>query len=95
MKITVSTVILPIIAILTGSLLIYTGHSQGWGLTWVLAGVFFISIGVAAILITLAWVTPGRVGAILKHPFVSVLILAEVLISMCATVVVAVIRGGH
>jgi hypothetical protein len=86
---------MPIVITLAGILLIFTGSKLGWGLTWVLAGVFFISIGVSAILISLAWIVPGPLGAILKHPVVSVLIIAEVLISMCATVVVGVIRGGH
>jgi hypothetical protein len=86
MKITLTQIVLIIVVISTGSFLIFAGSQLGWGLTWSLAGAFFISIGFAAILLSLAWVLPGSVGAFLRHPVVNVLILAMIGILMCATV---------
>jgi len=95
MKITVGQTVLIVIVILSGILLIFAGSKLGWGLTWTLAGIFFITIGIAAILLTLAWVLPGPFGATLRHPIVNVLILGAVVVTMCATVIVGVFFQRH
>ena len=95
MKITIGQVVLIVVVIMAGILLIFAGSKLGWGLTWILAGTFFITIGIAAILLTLAWVLPGPLGAFLRHPIVNVLILGAVVITMCATVIVGVFFQGH
>ena len=95
MKITIGQTVLIAIVILSGILLIFAGSKLGWGLTWTLAGIFFITIGIAAILLTLAWVLPGPSGAILRHPIVNVLILSAVVVTMCATVIVGVFFQRH
>jgi hypothetical protein len=95
MKTTIGKIALIAIAILAGSLLIYAGSVLGWGLTWILAGVFFITIGIAAGLLTLAWILPGPLGIFLRLPIVNIIILASVVITMVATVVVGVFFQGH
>lgn len=66
MKISAGQLVLIAIAFLAGGLLIFAGSSLGWGVTWILAGIFFITIGVSAGLLTLAWVLPGPLGTILR-----------------------------
>jgi hypothetical protein len=95
MKITIGHIVMPMIAILSGLLLVYTGLKLHWGLAWTLAGVFFITIGIVANLLTLAWVLPGPLGAFLRHPIVNVIMLASVVITLCATVIAAVFFQGH
>jgi len=95
MKITIGQIALIAIAILTGSMLIFAGSKLAWGMVWILAGIFFITIGVAAGLLTLAWILPGPVGMFLRLPVVNVLILVSVVVTMLATVVVGVFFQGH
>jgi len=95
MVITKGKISLIAIAILAGSLLIYAGSMLDWGLTWILAGVFFITIGIAAGLLTLAWVLPDPLGLFLRHPIVNIVILASVVVTMLATVVAGVFFQGH
>jgi len=95
MKITFGHIALIAIAILAGSLLIFAGSKLAWGMVWVLAGIFFITIGIAAGLLTLAWVLPGPLGMFLRLPVVNLLILAMVVITMLATVIVGVFFQGN
>lgn len=95
MKITVGQIALIAIAILAGSLLIFAGSQLNWGMVWILAVIFFITIGVAAGLLTLAWILPGPVGVFLRLPITNVLILVMVVITMLATVIVGVFFQGH
>jgi len=95
MKITVGQIALIAIAILAGSLLIFAGSKLAWGMVWILAGIFFITIGVAAGLLTLAWTLPGPVGMFLRLPVVNVLILVSVVVTMLATVVVGIFFQTH
>jgi hypothetical protein len=95
MKITIGQIGLIAIAILAGGFLIFAGSKLNWGMVWVLAGIFFFTIGIAAGLLTLAWVLPGPLGTILRLPIVNALILAMVVITMLATVVVGVFFQGR
>ncbi len=95
MKITFGQIALIAIAILAGSLLIFVGSKLAWGMVWILAGIFFITIGIAAGLLTLAWILPGPFGMFLRLPVVNLLILAMVVITMLATVIVGVFFQGH
>ena len=88
MKITPARIILPVLCLVVGGVMIYAGLAAGWGLVWVLGGGFFIMVGLSAIVLTLAWRLPGRVGALLRHPIVSVLIVAAVLLMLVLTVAV-------
>ena len=88
MKITPVGVLLPILCLVVGVALVYAGLSAGWGLVWAMGGGFFITVGISAIVLTLAWRLPGRAGAALRHPVVSVLIVAAVLLMMALTVAV-------
>ena len=54
MKIAPSRIILPALCLLVGGVLIYMGLSAGWGLVWALGGGFFVTVGLAAIVLTLA-----------------------------------------
>ncbi len=95
MKITIGQIALIVIAILAGSLLIFAGSKLAWGMVWILAGIFFITIGIAAGLLTLAWVLPGPLGIFLRLPVVNLLILVMVVITMLATVIVGVFFQGN
>lgn len=95
MKITSGQIALITIAVLVGCLLIFAGSKMGWGLVWVLAGIFFITIGIAAGLISLAWILPGPLGLFLRLPFVNVLILVSVVVTMLATVVAGIFFQGN
>lgn len=95
MKITIGHIVIIVIAILAGSLLIFAGSKLAWGMVWILAGIFFITIGIAAGLLTLAWVLPGPLGMFLRLPVVNLLILAMVVITMLATVIVGVFFQGN
>jgi len=88
MKITPTSIFLPILCLVVGAALVYAGLAAGWGLVWAMGGGFFITVGLAAIVLTLAWMLPGRLGATLRHPVVSVLIVAAVLLMLVLTVVV-------
>jgi hypothetical protein len=94
MKISIGQIALITIAILVGSLLIFAGSKLDWGMVWVLAGIFFITIGVAAGLLTLAWILPGPLGIFLRLPVVNVLILLSVVVTMLVTVLVGVFFQG-
>jgi hypothetical protein len=94
MKITIGQIALIAIAILAGSLLIFAGSKLAWGMVWILAGIFFITIGIAAGLLTLAWILPGPLGMFLRLPIVNVLILAAVVVTMLATVLVGIFFQG-
>ena len=90
MKITIGQIALIATSILAGCLLIYAGSNLAWGMVWILAGIFFITIGIAAGLLTLAWVLPGPVGMFLRLPVINVLILVSVVVTMLATVIVGI-----
>ena len=97
MKITTTHILMMFLSIVVGVALIYAGLFAGWGLVWAPGGTFFVAIGVGAGLLTLAWKLSGRVGAILRRPLVSILILGTILMLMALTVylgiVVALRRG--
>gem|GEM_PF-5798111 len=95
MKISIGQIALISIAILAGSLLVFAGSKLNWGMVWVLAGIFFITIGIAAGLLSLAWVLPGPLGMFLRLPVVNLLILILVLVTMLATVIVGVFFQGY
>jgi hypothetical protein len=95
MKITPTHVLMMILSIVVGVALVYAGLFAGWGLVWASGGTFFIAIGVGAGLLALAWNLPGRVGAILRRPLVSILILGTILTLMALTVYVGIIGGGR
>jgi hypothetical protein len=90
MKVSVGHLLMPQLALLVGAALLYAGIWGGWGAAWVAGGAFFISIGLAANLLTLAWILPGPVGAFLRHPVTNIFILAMVLISLCLTVTLGI-----
>jgi hypothetical protein len=92
MKFTLGHFIMPFVAGAVGLALIYAGSGLKWGLTWSLAGGFFIAIGIAAILFTLGWVAPGPLGAVLRHPVVNILIILAVLGMLLATVIAGVMQ---
>jgi hypothetical protein len=95
MKITPAHILMPILCMLVGIVLIYLGTSVGWGSVWAMAGGFFITVGIGAILLTLAWVLPGQLGALLRRPIVSVLILGAILVMMALTVWVGIANRGR
>ncbi len=95
MQITPTHILMMVLSIVVGVALIYAGLFAGWGLVWASGGTFFIAIGVAAGLLTLAWNLPGRVGAILRRPLVSILILGIILTLMALTVYLGIVGGGR
>ena len=95
MKITPTHILMMFLSIVVGVALIYAGLFVGWGLVWALGGTFFIAIGMGAGLLTLAWNISGRVGAILRHPLVSILILGIILTLMALTVYLGIVGGGR
>lgn len=58
-------------------------------LVWSAAGVFFVLVGLAAFALTFAPTAPGRLGALLRSPGLSVLLFTAVGASLCYTVMVA------
>ena len=95
MKITPTHILMMFLSIVVGVALIYAGLFAGWGLVWVSGGTFFIAIGVGAGLLTLSWKLSGRVGAILRRPLVSILILGTILMLMALTVYLGIVGGGR
>ena len=91
MKITVGHWIMPFVAMLAGGGLVYAGAKLGWGLVWVMGGGFFITVGIVALLLSLAWVLPGPLGDFLRSPAVNILLLLAVLGMLIATVVVGIV----
>jgi hypothetical protein len=89
-RITAAHVWVPILVILIGLALICLGLRGGWGAVWAAAGGFFVVLGIGAELLTLAWALPGPVGTLLRHPVVSILIVALVLAMMGLTVYLGV-----
>jgi hypothetical protein len=95
MKITLARILMMLLSIVVGVALVYAGLFAGWGLVWASGGIFFIAIGLGAGLLTLAWNLPGRVGAILRRPLVSILILGTILTLMALTVCLGIVGGGR
>lgn len=62
--------ILSIFATAFGVLLIVIG--QTLRPIWTATGGFFVTIGIASMLMTLGWVLPGWVGKILRHPIFNI-----------------------
>lgn len=92
MKVTPSHFLMPFLALGAGALLVYAGAGLGWGAVWAAGGGFFITVAVAAWLLTLAWAAPDPIGAFLRHPIVNIVILLAVLGMLVYTVVLGVIR---
>jgi hypothetical protein len=59
---------------------------------WSAGGLFFVVVGVSALVLTIAPAAPGRPGALLRSPGLSVLLLAAVAASLCYAVMVALLR---
>lgn len=78
--------LLSLIAALTGIALVLLGTLGGWGLVWTLAGGFFMTVALGTVILTLAWSLEGRPGELLRHPAVSILIIAAVLAMLLLTV---------
>ncbi len=93
MKISLGHIIMPFAAAGVGLALIYAGSGLGWGLAWSLAGGFFITLAVAAVLFSLGWVAPGPLGSFLRHPVVNMVIILAVLGMLAATVIAGVLQG--
>ncbi len=81
---------LSVVAVAVGLGLVLFGWFVTRQLVWSAAGLFFAAIGVAAFTLTFAPKAPGRWGAFLRSPGVSVLLLAAVGASLCYTLMVAV-----
>jgi ABC-type Fe3+ transport system permease subunit len=86
MKITAAHFLVPILCILVGAVLIYLGLRAGWGVVWAAGGGFFVTLGISAEVLALAWVLPGPVGTFLRHPVISILMVVIVLAMMALTV---------
>jgi hypothetical protein len=95
MKITPAHVLMPILCLGVGIALIYVGLYRGWGSVWAVVGGFFITVGLGAGVLTLAWVLPGPGGAILRRPIVSIVILGAVVAMMALTVYVGIVSRGR
>jgi hypothetical protein len=91
MKVTPSHFLIPLLPLGAGALLGYAGYGLGWGAVWVAGGGYFITVAVAAWLLTLAWVAPDPIGAFLRHPIVNIVILLAVLGMLVYTVVLGAI----
>lgn len=93
MRVKARNFLVPVLPIVVGLLLMYVGLWGGWGAVWAAAGGYFVVLGLGAELLALSWVAPGRLGAILRHPVVSVLIVAAVLGMMILTVGLGILSG--
>jgi hypothetical protein len=87
MKVTPSTILLPILALAVGLLLIGLGFGAGIGLVWAAAGGFLVAVALSAMLLTLAWVLPEPWATVLRHRAVGITILLAVLSLLILTVV--------
>ena len=90
MRITPAHFLMPILCLGVGIALIYFGLFRAWGPVWAAAEGFFITVGLGAGVLTLAWVLPGPAGALLRRPIVSIVILGAVVGMMALTVYVGV-----
>jgi hypothetical protein len=95
MKITPAHILMPILSLGVGIVLLYVGLFRAWGPVWAVAGGFFITVGLGAGVLTLAWVLPGPAGAILRRPIVSIVILCAVVGMMAMTVYVGIVSRGR
>lgn len=91
MKVTPAHILMPILCIMVGIALVCVGLFGGWGLVWAAGGGFFVTVGIGAGLLTLAWVLPGQAGTILRRPIVSILILGAVVAMMALTVCMGIV----
>jgi hypothetical protein len=64
----------------------------GWGPVWTASGALLVTVGLAAEVVALAWVAPGRLGDFLRRPVVSILIVAAVVVMMILTVWLGVLN---
>jgi hypothetical protein len=86
MKMTIGQILLPFVVLAIGVSLVLAGTWGGWGIVWTAGGIFFITVGIGTTLLTLAWNLPGPLGAFLKRPLVSILILCAIGMTMCSTI---------
>lgn len=91
MKITVAHLITPILSLAVGIALMVAGNVGGWGRVWIAAGFFFVTLGVCAMLLNVAWIAQGPIARILRHPILSVLIFLAVLGTLVGTLIIGVI----
>jgi hypothetical protein len=56
------------------------------------AGGFFIAVGVGTGVLALAWLLPGPMGALLRRPLVSLVILAAIILMMGITVFLGILN---
>jgi len=87
MKVTPAHIVMPLLIIAVGAFLVYASLWRGLDLVWAAGGLFFITLGLSAIVLTLAWVLPDPLRSILRHPVVSIILLLAVLGTMALVVV--------
>ena len=92
MKVTPAHYVMPLLPISVGALLIDLGLFADWGLVWAAGGGFFLAVGFGAYVFTFAWVLPGKPGALLRHPLVSILVVLTVLFMLGLTVFLGIFR---
>jgi hypothetical protein len=84
-------IFMPFAVIGAGLLLIYLKTAQAWPRVWAMGGYFFITVGISAMLLNLAWTLPGPLGRILRHPVSNILIFLAIVVMLIATAAVGVI----
>jgi len=67
MEVTRGHIVLIVLVLLVGSALMYMGTVGGSDLRLVVGGGFFVIMGMAAGLLTIGHLLPGRAGAILRN----------------------------
>lgn len=84
-------IILPFVVLAVGVALIYLGLGMKAGQAWAAGGIFFIILGLSALLLTVATNATGKMGQFLRSKFVSLLIFLALLVSLVATVLLGVL----
>jgi len=84
-------IILPFVVLAVGAALIYLGLGMKAGQAWAAGGIFFIILGLSALLLTVATNATGKMGQFLRSKFVSLLIFLAMLVSLVVTVILGVL----
>ena len=91
MKSRLGEILLPFVALAVGAGLIYLGLGMKTGQAWAAGGIFFIILGLSALLLTIASNATGKMGQFLRSKFVSLLIFLAMLVSLVVTVILGVL----
>ncbi len=84
-------IMLPFVVLAVGIALVYLGIGQGAGLAWASGGIFFIALGISALVLSLANSAAGQANTFLHSKALSVMIILVLMILLVVTVILGVL----